>query len=164
MSRAARRHELCWLWRRREIDIRLCEYFLSALLFCVHRSRKRNGISVCWLSSEKMIRDDPGPGRPQFQLKRSPRPRALDDLQQNEDGRGCCYQPLLKTDPLRSSRPKPIKNRRCTPRLDEKKAADGVTVENRSCEPPRPTPASPPSLHFQAIGRVCQCNALSDMS
>ena len=23
----------------------------------------------------------------------------LDDLEQNEDGRGCCYQPLLKTDP-----------------------------------------------------------------
>ena len=23
----------------------------------------------------------------------------LDDLEHNEDGRGCCYQPLLKMDP-----------------------------------------------------------------
>jgi hypothetical protein len=28
----------------------------------------------------------------------------LDDLEHNEDGRGCCYQPLLKTDPEAADR------------------------------------------------------------
>jgi hypothetical protein len=27
------------------------------------------------------------------------KPKFFDDLEHNEDGRGCCYQPLLNTDP-----------------------------------------------------------------
>ncbi len=46
-------------------------------------------------------------------------------------------------DESRSSRPKPIKKRRCATRLDEKRA-DGV--ENRSCEPPDPGLAALPSF------------------
>ncbi len=33
----------------------------------------------------------------------------LDDLEHDEDGRGCCYQPLLKTNP-EAAESKPIRN------------------------------------------------------
>jgi hypothetical protein len=66
----------------------------------------------------------------------------LDDIEHNEDRRGCCYQPLLKPNPEAADR-SPSRKRRCATRLDEKRA-DGVE-SLRSCEPPE-------SLHFQTIG------------
>ncbi len=69
----------------------------------------------------------------------------LDDLEHNEDGRGCCLLSAAFKDESRSSRPKPIKKRRCATRLDEKRA-DASGVENRSCEPPDPGLAALPSF------------------
>ena len=67
----------------------------------------------------------------------------LDDLEHNEDGRGCCYQPLLKTNPEAADQSPSKSAGRCATRLDEKRA-DGVE-SLRSCEPPE-------SRHFQTIG------------
>ena len=64
----------------------------------------------------------------------------LDDLEQNEDGRGC-YQPLLKTNSEAADR-NSSRTADVLQRLDEKRA-DGV--ENRSCEPPNPGLAALPS-------------------
>jgi hypothetical protein len=75
----------------------------------------------------------------------------LDDLEHNEDGRaGCCYQPLLKTNPEAADRTsrvkciKPIidslKRRRCATRLDE-----------RSCEPLASSPEARRHWHASRL-------------
>ena len=67
------------------------------------------------MAARKKVKDENGP---------------LDDLEQNEDGRGC-YQSLLKTSEAADRNPSRTAD--VLRRRDEKRA-DGV--ENRSCEPP----------------------------
>ena len=65
----------------------------------------------------------------------------LDDLQQNEDERGC-FQPLLKTDTEAAER-NPSRTANVLRRLDERRTDE---VENRSCEPPNPGLAALPFI------------------
>ena len=69
-----------------------------------------------------------------------------DDLQQNEDERGC-FQPLLKTDTEAAKR-NPSRTANVLRRLDERRT-DGD--ENRSCEPPSPGLAALPFI-FKPLG------------
>ena len=70
----------------------------------------------------------------------------LDDLQQNEDERGC-FQPLLKTDTEAAER-NPSRTANVLRRLDERRT-DGD--ENRICEPPSPGLAALPFI-FKPLG------------
>ncbi len=66
---------------------------------------------------------------------------ALDDLEQDEDGRGC-YQPLSKTNSEAADRV-PSRTVNVLRRLDRKRTdGDYHGVENGAASPP--TPASPP--------------------
>ena len=73
----------------------------------------------------------------------------LDDLEHNEDGRGCCYQPLLKTDPEAADRsPSRIANvLRDLMRGGQQELRTGIASLS--------APASPPSgPHFQPMGGI----------
>ena len=70
----------------------------------------------------------------------------LDDLQQNEDERGC-FQPLWKMDTEAAERT-PSRTANVLRRLDERRT-DGD--ENRICEPPSPGLAALPFI-FKPLG------------
>ena len=72
----------------------------------------------------------------------------LDDLDQNEDGRGC-FQPLLKADSEAAER-NPSRTANVLRRLDERRTDE---VENRSCEPPNPGLAALPFIFKPFKGR-----------
>jgi hypothetical protein len=82
----------------------------------------------------------------------------LDDLEHNdsdsEDGRGCCYQPLLKTrtDPEAADRSPPRFADVLRDFQDERRTA-GAELENRNlnCEPFQPRPRRCALPHFQTM-------------